>query len=120
VLVGDTMGELLFLYALADSAFVGGSLVPNGGHNLLEPAALAKPVLSGPHLFNFLEIAAQLRSAGALQEVEDAEGLALAVQRLFELPRDAQRMAEAGLKVMRTNQGALQRLLDGLDRLIQR
>jgi 3-deoxy-D-manno-octulosonic-acid transferase len=120
VLVGDTMGELLFLYALADSAFVGGSLVPNGGHNLLEPAALAKPVLSGPHLFNFLEIAAQLRSAGALQEVEDAEGLALAVQRLFELPRDAQRMAEAGLKVMRTNQGALQRLLDGLGRLIER
>jgi 3-deoxy-D-manno-octulosonic-acid transferase len=120
VLLGDTMGELLFLYALADSAFVGGSLVTNGGHNLLEPAALAKPVLSGPHLFNFLEIAAQLRSAGALQEVEDAEGLAVAVQRLFELPRDAQRMAEAGLKVMRTNQGALQRLLDGLGRLIER
>ncbi len=120
VLLGDTMGELLFLYALADSAFVGGSLVPNGGHNLLEPAALAKPVISGPHLFNFLEIAAQLRSAGALQEVEDADGLALAVQRLFELPRDAQRMAEAGLKVMRTNQGALQRLLDGLGRLIER
>ncbi|MBV7495788.1 lipid IV(A) 3-deoxy-D-manno-octulosonic acid transferase [Pseudomonas sp. PDM24] len=120
VLLGDTMGELLFLYALADSAFVGGSLVPNGGHNLLEPAALAKPVLSGPHLFNFLEIAAQLRSAGALAEVDDAEGLALAVQRLFELPSDAQRMAEAGLKVMRTNQGALQRLLDGLGRLIER
>lgn len=120
VLLGDTMGELLFLYALADSAFVGGSLVPNGGHNLLEPAALAKPVLSGPHLFNFLEIAAQLRSAGALAEVDDAQGLALAVQRLFELPRDAQRMAEAGLKVMRTNQGALQRLLDGLGRLLNR
>lgn len=118
VLLGDTMGELLFLYALADSAFVGGSLVPNGGHNLLEPAALAKPVLSGPHLFNFLEIAAQLRAAGALAEVDDAESLALAVQRLFELPRDAQRMAEAGLVVMRRNQGALQRLLDGLGRLI--
>ena len=69
-------------------------------------------------LFNFLEIAAQLRSAGALQEVEDAEGLALAVQRLFELPRDAQRMAEAGLKVMRSNQGALQRLLEALERLM--
>jgi 3-deoxy-D-manno-octulosonic-acid transferase len=120
VLLGDTMGELLFLYALADSAFVGGSLVPNGGHNLLEPAALAKPVLSGPHLFNFLEIAAQLRAAGALQEIDDAQSLALAIQRLFELPRDAQRMAEAGLKVMRTNQGALQRLLEGLGRLIAR
>ncbi|WP_434558927.1 lipid IV(A) 3-deoxy-D-manno-octulosonic acid transferase [Pseudomonas sp. Z4-20] len=118
VLLGDTMGELLFLYALADSAFVGGSLVPNGGHNLLEPAALAKPVLSGPHLFNFLEIATQLRTAGALQEVDDDQSLALAVQRLFELPRDAQRMAEAGLTVMRTNQGALKRLLDGLGRLL--
>ncbi|UDI93443.1 lipid IV(A) 3-deoxy-D-manno-octulosonic acid transferase [Pseudomonas sp. IAC-BECa141] len=120
VLLGDTMGELLFLYALADSAFVGGSLVPNGGHNLLEPAALAKPVISGPHLFNFLDIAAQLRSAGALAEVDDAEGLATEVQRLFELPRDAQRMAENGLSVMRRNQGALQRLLDGLGRLIDR
>lgn len=120
VLLGDTMGELLFLYALADSAFVGGSLVANGGHNLLEPAALAKPVISGPHLFNFLDIAAQLRSAGALAEVDDAEGLATEVQRLFELPRDAQRMAEAGLSVMRRNQGALQRLLDGLGRLIER
>ncbi|PWB38154.1 3-deoxy-D-manno-octulosonic acid transferase [Pseudomonas sp. NDM] len=119
VLLGDTMGELLFLYALADSAFVGGSLVPNGGHNLLEPAALAKPVLSGPHLFNFLDIAAQMREAGALVEVDDAEGLAIEVQRLFELPRDAQRMAEAGLAVMRRNQGALQRLLDSLGRLIK-
>lgn len=119
VLLGDTMGELLFLYALADSAFVGGSLVANGGHNLLEPAALAKPVISGSHLFNFLDIAAQLREAGALAEVDDAEGLAVEVQRLFELPRDAQRMADAGLAVMRRNQGALQRLLDGLGRLIK-
>ncbi|MDX9672457.1 MULTISPECIES: lipid IV(A) 3-deoxy-D-manno-octulosonic acid transferase [unclassified Pseudomonas] len=119
VLLGDTMGELLFLYALADSAFVGGSLVPNGGHNLLEPAALAKPVICGPHLFNFLDIAAQLREAGALAQVDDAEGLAVEVQRLFELPRDAQRMAEAGLAVMRRNQGALQRLLDGLGRLVR-
>ena len=119
VLLGDTMGELLFLYALADSAFVGGSLVPNGGHNLLEPAALAKPVISGPHLFNFLDIAAQMREAGALAEVDDAEGLAVEVQRLFELPRDAQRMADAGLAVMRRNQGALQRLLDSLGRLIK-
>ena len=120
VMLGDTMGELLFLYALADTAFVGGSLVPNGGHNLLEPAALAKPVLSGPHLFNFLEISALLRDAGALEEVDDAQGLALAVQRLFELPQDARRMGQAGLKVMQLNQGALQRLLDGLGRLLSR
>ncbi|MOA05492.1 3-deoxy-D-manno-octulosonic acid transferase [compost metagenome] len=118
VLLGDTMGELLFLYALADIAFVGGSLVPNGGHNLLEPAALSLPVISGPHLFNFLEIAAMLRDAGALQEVDDAQGLAAEIRRLIELPQDARRMGEAGRAVMKANQGALQRLLDGLGRLI--
>ncbi|GFM66568.1 3-deoxy-D-manno-octulosonic acid transferase [Pseudomonas cichorii] len=114
VLLGDTMGELLFLYALADSAFVGGSLVPNGGHNLLEPAALAKPVLSGPHLFNFLEIAALLRQAGALEEVGDSVALAAAVQKLFDQPQLARSMADAGIGVMKANQGALQRLLDGV------
>jgi 3-deoxy-D-manno-octulosonic-acid transferase len=119
VLLGDTMGELLFLYALADNAFVGGSLVPNGGHNLLEPAALAKPVLSGPHLFNFLEIAAMLRNANALLEVGDAGSLGNAIQRLFDQPPLAGEMAEAALKVMKANQGALQRLLDGIARFIQ-
>lgn len=115
VLLGDTMGELLFLYALADIAFVGGSLVANGGHNPLEPAALTKPVLSGPHMFNFLEIGAMLREAGALVEVDDAQGLATAVRQWIELPRDAVRSGEAGLAVMRANQGALKRLLDALD-----
>jgi 3-deoxy-D-manno-octulosonic-acid transferase len=115
VLLGDTMGELLFLYALADIAFVGGSLVANGGHNPLEPAALAKPVLSGPHMFNFLEIGTMLREAGALVEVDDAQGLAMAVRQWIELPRDAVRSGEAGLAVMRANQGALNRLLDALD-----
>ncbi|MDH0746581.1 lipid IV(A) 3-deoxy-D-manno-octulosonic acid transferase [Pseudomonas sp. GD03842] len=119
VLVGDTMGELLFLYALADIAFVGGSLVPNGGHNLLEPAALDKPVLSGPHLFNFLEIAALLRNAGALKESSDAVGLAAAVQGLIEQPDQAKAMADAGLAVIKANQGALSKLLDGIGGLLR-
>ncbi|MBU1330265.1 MAG: lipid IV(A) 3-deoxy-D-manno-octulosonic acid transferase [Gammaproteobacteria bacterium] len=118
VLLGDTMGELLFLYALADVAFVGGSLVANGGHNLLEPAALGKPVLSGPHLFNFLDIAAQLREAGALLEVADAEGLAQAVANLWREPEEAERRRQAGLAVLKANQGALERLLAGLRRLL--
>lgn len=120
VLLGDTMGELLFLYALADVAFVGGSLVANGGHNLLEPAALGLPVLSGPHLFNFLEIAALLRSAGALAEVADAQALAATLVRLFAEPQQAAAMASAGLTVLKANQGALQRLLDGVQRLLPR
>lgn len=119
VLLGDTMGELLFLYALADIAFVGGSLVPTGGHNPLEPAALALPVITGPHVFNFLEISAMLREAGAMQSVDDTQALALTVQRLVELPKDAKRMGEAGRAVMQANQGALQRLLDGLARLMR-
>ena len=120
VLLGDTMGELLFLYALSDVAFVGGSLVPNGGHNLLEPAALGKPVLSGPQVFNFLEIAAQLRAEGALTEVADAASLAEAVLRLWLQPALAQQMSSAGARVMRRNQGALQRLLDGLGALLDK
>ncbi len=118
VLLGDTMGELLFLYALADIAFVGGSLVANGGHNLLEPAALGKPVLSGPHLFNFLEIAAQLRDAGALSEVENAAQLADRVATLLNEPSEMQSMSQAGLSVLKANQGALERLLKGLQRLL--
>lgn len=118
VLLGDTMGELLFLYALADVAFVGGSLVENGGHNLLEPAALGKPVLSGPHLFNFLDIAAQLREAGALREVADAPALVQAVTEFWNDPQRTAQARMAGLAVLVANQGALGRLLDGLDRLV--
>ncbi|MET1077525.1 MAG: lipid IV(A) 3-deoxy-D-manno-octulosonic acid transferase [Pseudomonas sp.] len=118
VVLGDTMGELLFLYALADIALVGGSLVPSGGHNLLEPAALGKPVLSGPQLFNFLEIAALLRAAGALQEVTDAASLSLALQQAWTDPAATHARAQAGLAVVRANQGALNRLLDGLGRLL--
>ncbi len=118
VLLGDTMGELLFLYALADVAFVGGSLVPSGGHNLLEPAALGLPVLSGPHLFNFLDIAAQLREAGALKEVADASVLHEALQQLQADNAPHQRMVQAGLEVLKTNQGVLERLLVGLERFL--
>lgn len=119
VLLGDTMGELLFMYALADVAFVGGSLIPHGGHNLLEPAALAKPLLSGPHTFNFLEIAAMLRNAGALREPADSAALAATLAELWERPEQAVSMAKAGSAVMKANQGALAKLLDGLSRLIR-
>ncbi len=119
VLLGDTMGELLFLYALADVALVGGSLVANGGHNLLEPAALGKPVLSGPHLFNFLEISSQLREAGALREVQDADSLAREAVRLF-AEQSRPMPWQAMLAVLKANQGALQRLLDGVQRLLRR
>jgi len=118
VLVGDTMGELLFYYALADVAFVGGSLIPRGGHNLLEPAALGKPVLSGPHVFNFLDIAQRLRDAGALVDVSDAQTLSTALLSLWADPTRARAMRAAGLDVLAANQGALARLLDGVEKLL--
>ena len=90
--------------------------MPNGGHNLLEPAALGKPVLSGPHLFNFLDIAAQLRDNGALVEVADACALRSAIAGLWHDSAAAARMRDAGLAVLKANQGALERLLAGLAR----
>src|SRR5690554_2061941 len=112
VLLGDTMGELLFLYALADLAFVGGSLIKHGGHNMLEPIALAKPTLIGPHYFNFLEIAEQLLAAGGLQEVAHTQQLAQTIARLWTNKERAEQMSHAAQQVLQRNQGALQRLLD--------
>lgn len=116
--VGDTMGELVFLYACADLAFVGGSLVPNGGHNYLEPAALGLPVLSGPHRFNFTEISELLEGAGALQVVADETALAVAVQQWLQDSPARQRAGQAGQAVVADNQGALERLLQGIYRLL--
>lgn len=118
VLLGDTMGEMLQLLALSDVAFVGGSLVPHGGHNVLEPAALGKPVLSGPHVFNFLDIVGQMRDASALREVRDADELAAAVAKLWSDPSDYQAMQAAGQQVLKANQGALERLLQVIDGVI--
>lgn len=114
VLLGDSMGEMMLYYALADLAFVGGSLVEHGGHNVLEPAALGKPVLSGPHVFNFLDIIGQMREAGALLEVADADSLAATLQRLWTDEALRSDMQAAGEQVLKANQGALQRLLDML------
>ena len=76
VLVGDTMGELPLFYAAADVAFVGGSLVPIGGHNMLEPAALGVPIVFGPHIFNFADIGRKLVEAHAGMQIESAQALA--------------------------------------------
>lgn len=110
VFLGDSMGELLLWFALADVAFVGGSFVPVGGHNMLEPIALDVPTLSGPHVFNFQAIADELLAEGALQLVT-AEALAEAVLKLLQSPEQAQRQVAAGHAVMIRNRGALERQL---------
>ncbi|WP_432471638.1 lipid IV(A) 3-deoxy-D-manno-octulosonic acid transferase [Amphritea sp. HPY] len=110
VYLGDTMGDMMKLYAAADIAFVGGSLIERGGHNPLEPAVLGKPVLMGPHLFNFQQIADQLEKQQALTVVSDIEQLQLVVRQLLDNPEQVKMMGAAGQAYMDANRGALVRL----------
>jgi 3-deoxy-D-manno-octulosonic-acid transferase len=112
VLLADTVGELATLYAAGDVAFVGGSLVPIGGHNLLEPAALGLPVLTGPSHFNGKEIAQILLQQGAAIEVAHVADLAATLLRLFADPAERARMGEVGLKVVAANRGSVRRLAE--------
>ena len=120
VIVLDTVGELAELYRVADVVFVGGSLVPSGGHNMLEPALRRRPVLFGPHTENFRESAALLLEAGAAERVADARALAAATRRLLREPARAAAMAEAGYAVVATRQGAVRSTLDLLERFVYR
>jgi len=111
VFVGDSMGELSLFYAAADVAFVGGSLVATGGHNVLEPAALGKPVIFGPHMFNFSEAGRLLLENNAARQVEGSEQLAEAVIDYFQ---DASLRCSSGdraRQVVEENRGALGRTL---------
>lgn len=110
VFLGDTMGELPLFFAAADVAFVGGSLVPTGGHNLLEPAVLGVPVLFGPHVFNFAEVSSMLMERGAGRQVRGARELAALVCELFQDPDRRHAMGESGREVVVENRGALERL----------
>ncbi|MGB6187370.1 MAG: lipid IV(A) 3-deoxy-D-manno-octulosonic acid transferase [Aeromonas molluscorum] len=111
VYLGDTMGELPLMLAAADVAFVGGSLVKVGGHNLLEPAALGKPCLSGPAYFNFSDITRQLVAQGGAALVMDAAALGEKVSELLADEGERRQMGEQARAVVLRNQGALARTL---------
>jgi 3-deoxy-D-manno-octulosonic-acid transferase len=111
VLLGDSMGEMWFYLAMADLAFVGGSLAPVGGHNVLEPAALGLPVLFGPHMHNFIVARDQLLAAQGAQQLADAQALGPAVLRLLQDAPARQRMGHGGHAAMAANAGTLKRLL---------
>jgi 3-deoxy-D-manno-octulosonic-acid transferase len=115
----DSLGELPLFYAAADVAFVAGSLVPVGGHNLLEPAALALPVLAGPHNFNAQDIATLLLEAGALEIVADAKALGEAVATLLENPAMRQARGQQARRVVDDSGGALKKLLGLLEPLLE-
>ena len=112
VFVGDTMGELPVFYAGADVAFVGGSLSPIGGHNMLEAAALGIPVAMGPHVFNFADISRRLCEAGAAREVADGRALADTVTEWLRDANLRHSVGEQGRLFVRQNRGALERLVE--------
>ncbi|HEX4004106.1 MAG TPA: 3-deoxy-D-manno-octulosonic acid transferase [Candidatus Acidoferrales bacterium] len=112
VIVLDTIGELAGLYLLADAAFVGGSLVPAGGHNILEPAWFAKPPVFGPSMENFRDMAAQFLSAEAAVQVSSGPQLGAVWVQLIQNNTLRERMGKAALRLSERNRGATTRSLD--------
>lgn len=108
----DTLGELTQFFAACDVAYIGGSLVPIGGHNMIEASALGVAVVFGPHLFNFQEISTQLLEADAARIVHDSDALAGAIDELLADANLRHQLGENGQRFIEANRGALQRLID--------
>jgi 3-deoxy-D-manno-octulosonic-acid transferase len=106
VLVLDTVGELLSIYSIADIVFVGGSFVKKGGHNILEPAMLGKPVLFGPHMFNFRDIVAMFLERQAALMVKDEEELYLKIKDLLDNPHKIESLSQKAKALLEANHGA--------------
>jgi 3-deoxy-D-manno-octulosonic-acid transferase len=118
VLLLDSLGELAGLYAVARGAFVGGTLVPTGGHNPLEPAAAGVPVACGPSMENFREIAAAFDTEGAWRRVSDASELATVFRDWIGRPDGAGREGDQARAVLEARRGALPKTLDLLAPLL--
>jgi 3-deoxy-D-manno-octulosonic-acid transferase len=118
VLLLDSVGELAGLYALADAVFVGGSLVPVGGHNILEPAIAGRAPVFGPSMHNFKEIAARFREAGAGIEVADAAELAAAWASLLRDPQERERRGAAAKALVERYRGATDAAIERLSALL--
>ena len=112
VLLGDSMGEMVAYYAACDVAFIGGSLLPFGGQNLIEACAVGKPVLIGPHTHNFAEATERAVAAGAAVRVMDAADLQRKAAALLDNPKVTERMSVAALAFSGEHRGATQKLLD--------
>lgn len=118
VLLGDTMGELMLFYAASDVAFVGGSIAKVGGHNLLEPAALKLPFITGPNTYNAVDIAALFQNSGVAPVVTNADDLANEVISLLNDPQERRRRGERARELIDDSRGALARLLKLLEPLL--
>jgi 3-deoxy-D-manno-octulosonic-acid transferase len=119
ILLLDTIGELAGVFELADLVFIGGSLVPTGGHNLLEPAYWSKVIAFGPHMENFRDIAKLFLDAGAAIQVRNPEELAHATW-LLENKEARERLGASARRVLEQNSGATARTLDGLRKYLDR
>jgi len=115
IYLGDTMGDLTLMYAAADVAFIGGSLVQTGGQNPIEAAALGLPVIMGPSLYNFSEVTRMLRECEALEIVDDSEQLAATVLDYFRDSSLRTQRGENAYAVVQRNRGAMERLLTLID-----
>jgi 3-deoxy-D-manno-octulosonic-acid transferase len=118
VLLGDSMGEMASYYAACDFAYIGGSLLPYGGQNLIEACALGKPVLIGPHTYNFEQAASEAVFKGAALRVWDVAGLAAEIGRLTTDEAARKRMGEAGLAFAAANRGAARRTLALVEKVL--
>ncbi|MGV8893413.1 MAG: lipid IV(A) 3-deoxy-D-manno-octulosonic acid transferase [Burkholderiaceae bacterium] len=118
VLVGDSMGEMFAYYAACDVAFIGGSLLPLGGQNLIEACALGKPVLTGPHTFNFADVTEAAIAAGAARRVTDAAGLLQEAKILLSETGQRESAGQAAYAFAQRHRGATQRTLALLQALI--
>jgi len=112
VFILDVMGVLQQVYCRADIVFVGGSLISHGGQNPIEPAACAKPVIFGPHMFNFSEITALFLRNNAAIQVRDKNGLEQAIEGLLQDPQKREQLSSRAKKLVQDNQGSVNRIMD--------
>lgn len=118
ILVGDTMGELLLFFAASDVVFMGGSLVKTGGHNLLEPAAAGKPVVFGPHMFNFAEISRIVLERGAGTQIYSASELAPVIDMYLKNTGVRFAAGQAGKELIEQNRGALEKNMQIIEQIL--
>lgn len=118
VLVGDTMGEMILFYGCADIAFVGGSLIPRGGHNTLEPAYWGLPILCGPHVFNFADISKRLLQRGGMVQVNNADQLAQQIGKWLDAPEERRQVGRHAQAFFLANRGAIDRLMTLVHRYV--
>ena len=118
VMLGDTMGELNFLYSVSDVAFVGGTLIDHGGQNFLEPAAQGLPLCSGPSVRNFVEISNELKKASGLKIVNDKEGISNFFVDLINEKNELEKIGQASKTVFMKNRGAIKIIQEELSKYL--